>query len=234
MSEFESFEAASKAAEESLDLLCTVESLAEKGDQVGAKKCLGAFEAYELLHLDVVRGLSDKLAAVAEGQVCRRSSSGRSFYYSSVHEAVVSLWGMATDLSAHPDFVIPADFRDWIGINTSQLRAGLLRERAKLLAEKRESGEAVWLGDGRVQIGNETITLESQPAEVLQALVELRSATKPQLQKHSGRDEPDKLLKRIVGRFPILKPHIRFPGTRGKGGYSTTITAIQPSIQPPI
>jgi hypothetical protein len=85
--------------------------------------------------------------------------------------------------------------------------------------------EAVWLGDGRVRIGDEFITLEPQMAEVLQALVELRTATKPQLQERSGRDQPDKQLKKAVKRFPSLAPYIRFPGARGMGGYSTTITA---------
>lgn len=83
--------------------------------------------------------------------------------------------------------------------------------------------EAIWRGNGRVQVGDSTITLEPQLAEVLQALVELRSATKPQLQEKSGRDDPDKLLKKLVKRFPSLVPHIRFPGGRGRGGYSTTI-----------
>jgi hypothetical protein len=108
-------------------------------------------------------------------------------------------------------------------INALQER--IRRERAKLLAKNNLPVEvkASWIGDGKVQIGDDTITLESQLADVLQALVELRSATMPELQTKSGRDEPDKLLKKLVKKFPALKPFIRFPGGRGKGGYSTTI-----------
>jgi hypothetical protein len=90
--------------------------------------------------------------------------------------------------------------------------------------ERQLTIKPVWRGGGRVQIGDETITLEPQFSEVLEALVELRSATKPQLQKRSGRPEADKLLKKLVERFPILTPYIQSPGRRGKGGYSTTIT----------
>lgn len=83
--------------------------------------------------------------------------------------------------------------------------------------------QACWIGNGRVRVGSETITLESQYADVLQALVEMQSATKPELQKRSGRDQPDKVLKKLVNRYPQLKPFIRFPGARGRGGYGTTI-----------
>ena len=83
--------------------------------------------------------------------------------------------------------------------------------------------EAIWLGNGRIQIGDETISLELQYAKVLQALVELRAATKAQLQDRSGKNDPGKVLQRLVERFPSLQPYITFPGRRGKGGYRTII-----------
>jgi hypothetical protein len=85
------------------------------------------------------------------------------------------------------------------------------------------SEDAVWLGNRTIRIGDEIFSLEVQFAEVLEALVELGAATKPQLQKKSGKDDPDRLLRRLVKRFPRLQSYITFPGRRGKGGYRTTI-----------
>jgi len=85
--------------------------------------------------------------------------------------------------------------------------------------------EAVWLGKGRVRIGDETLSLEPQFADVLEALVGLGAAMKPDLQKRSGRDEPGRLLNKLVRKFPRLRSYIVLPGRRGKGGYRTTIRA---------
>ena len=83
---------------------------------------------------------------------------------------------------------------------------------------------AVWLGDGRVKIGDEPpITLEGQLADAVQGLVELGSATGPMLDKKVNRADCDKLLHQAVKKFPALAPYITFPGRRGKGGYRTTI-----------
>jgi len=102
-----------------------------------------------------------------------------------------------------------------------------LRATMRLAAKQPTVGStvatAVWLGKGRVRVGDKTISLESQPADVLQALVELGSATKPQLIKKSGREDAPKILKRIADKFPELAAHIHFPGKRGYGGYSATI-----------
>ncbi len=91
--------------------------------------------------------------------------------------------------------------------------------------EGRAEQEAVWLGKGRVRIGDQTLSLEPQFADVLEALIELRAATKPELQKRSGREEPGRLLNKLVRKIPSLRPYIVLPGRRGKGGYSTTIRA---------
>jgi len=44
----------------------------------------------------------------------------------------------------------------------------------------------VYLGDGRLRIGSDTITLEDTEDTVVRALVELQSASKGNLEQHSG------------------------------------------------
>ena len=83
--------------------------------------------------------------------------------------------------------------------------------------------EAVWLGSGKFRVGDKTIMLESQQAAVLQALVTLRAASKPELEKESGYADAVAVLKKLRKKFPELEPHILLAGGRGKGGYSTTI-----------
>ena len=91
----------------------------------------------------------------------------------------------------------------------------------------RDGGEAtdppVALGDGRFLVGDHPISLEGRQSYVLDALVDLRTASMSQLAKHSGVDDVARQLKRICERFPQLAAHITLPGGRGKGGYSTTI-----------
>jgi hypothetical protein len=112
------------------------------------------------------------------------------------------------------------------------LQERIRRERAKLLVSELQSPvvkpprepKAVWLGHGKVQIGEDApLQLEQQFADVLQALVEAKAAIASYLAKHSGRDCPGKILKRLVKRHSALAPFISFPGKRSNGGYKTTI-----------
>jgi len=83
--------------------------------------------------------------------------------------------------------------------------------------------KAVWLGGGRVRVGDETLALEFQEASVLEALVELGAATRPDLERRSGVEDAVGVLKKLTKKFPVLALHIHLPGGRGKGGYRTTI-----------
>jgi hypothetical protein len=136
--------------------------------------------------------------------------------------AVCNAYRMARDLGFISNIPLSEEIKDANAIENCWHRLTVVLENT---GQGVKSAEAVWIGHGRVRIGNQTITLESQLADVLQALVELQSATKPELQKQSGRDQPDKLLKKLVTNHPQLKQYIRFPGGRGKGGYGTTIVA---------
>jgi len=126
------FAEASQAADESLDFIITAENLAVDGKQDDAKRCLKALLGFELMYGDVFLAMKNDFARVADDVICRNGPDGP-VYYSSAHNAVYSLWGTLGTLVGHPDFVVRADLRDWLGINTSLLTASLCRERAKLL-----------------------------------------------------------------------------------------------------
>lgn len=94
---------------------------------------------------------------------------------------------------------------------------------AKGLQTDQANAPANYLGDGKVQIGVECYRLEGQAEIVLEALVELRAATKDELAEKSGVDDAHKVLATIRKNLPALASHITFPGGKGKGGYRTTI-----------
>jgi len=86
-----------------------------------------------------------------------------------------------------------------------------------------ESPAVVYRGDGLYETSSGPLRLESSEEMVLESLVEQKAATKDQLAKHSGVDEPQKVLKTIRDKFPGLADAIILPGGKGKGGYRTTI-----------
>ena len=135
-----------------------------------------------------------------------------------MHDRVEITYGPILKAETWQEYQLKAEAKDYI-----ELRQ--LAKRSEDDAPVGQSPEkaAEWLGDGRVQVNGTTISLELQKADVLQALVELRSATKPQLQKKSGVQDAVTVLRRLVHQFPTLALHIFFPGGRGKGGYRTTI-----------
>jgi len=94
---------------------------------------------------------------------------------------------------------------------------------------KNVPADAVWLGGGRVRIGDETIALEFAESTVLEALVQKGAATRPDLEKASGVDDVKNIMKKLKKRFP---DHIKLPGGRGKGGYRTTIKPCADEQQP--
>lgn len=76
-----------------------------------------------------------------------------------------------------------------------------------------------WTDDGWA------IRLTDAEAEVLEALVTLKAATKDELERESRVTDPQKLLARMRENYPRLAPHINLAGIKGKGGYSTTVKA---------
>jgi hypothetical protein len=61
---------------------------------------------------------------------------------------------------------------------------------------------------------------------VVDALVTLRGASKPELIEKSGVGNAPRALKAICAKYSLLQPFISLPGKRGAGGYSTTIRAV--------
>ncbi len=85
------------------------------------------------------------------------------------------------------------------------------------------SSKPMYLGNGRVRIGEETIGLESNQEAILEALLNRGgTATISELRSDTLVDDVPRVLKRICKR-PGLEQHIVLPGGRGKGGYRTTI-----------
>ena len=146
----DSFLAASQAAEESLGLLIVIENRADEGNQKEAKKLLKTYQVYSMLYDEVIRAAQPELAAVSDREICWSSPSGRTSYFSSVHAAVASLWVLLDVLSYQSDFVVPPDFRQWLGVNLSQLSAGLVRERSKLPADSPGAGVDAFVPIGSV------------------------------------------------------------------------------------
>jgi hypothetical protein len=81
----------------------------------------------------------------------------------------------------------------------------------------------LYLGHGRLKIGDETKCFTGQELLVLEAIVELQAATKRQLEARSGVGEAVRVLKRMVDKHPELQDYIIARPGRNKGGYRTTI-----------
>jgi hypothetical protein len=114
------------------------------------------------------------------------------------------------------------DFVEFVGFkdNSRRLAKWLKVETAQ--ANYRQQS-AVYLGDGKVQIGNEPpLKLPPQFAVVLEGLVASRAADTDDLEKFGG--GPKKLREMLKHKqFACLAPFIVLPGKRGFGGYRTWI-----------
>lgn len=91
------------------------------------------------------------------------------------------------------------------------------------LAKADKVSECVYLGGGRLVADGTSITLESAESDVIETLVQDRTCDLPTLIFKSHQPKAARLLKRIINKHGFLKPYIKLPGGRGKGGYSTTI-----------
>jgi hypothetical protein len=72
----------------------------------------------------------------------------------------------------------------------------------------------------------DTINLEGNECLVLALLIEKSPCPRKQLQK-SGIERPERILAKLLKKYPALKPFITLPGAKGKGGYRTTISLAQ-------
>jgi hypothetical protein len=68
------------------------------------------------------------------------------------------------------------------------------------------------------------IVLEESEVFVLKSLIQLGGAgNKSDLADQTGKEDSPRVLKNILTKHPMLKPYIKLPGGRGKGGYRTRI-----------
>ncbi len=76
---------------------------------------------------------------------------------------------------------------------------------------------------GTISIEGSNLLLEHGEKYVVKLLVEHRTASLDTLK--SAHDRPDRILKRLREKYPVLEKYISLPGGPGRGGYSTSIVA---------
>lgn len=81
----------------------------------------------------------------------------------------------------------------------------------------------VYLGQGRMRVGDAMYSFEGQEHYVLDALINVGAATTSELRKQSGVPDAVKVLKGLCKKYDFLKHAISLPGRRNNGGYRTTI-----------
>jgi hypothetical protein len=88
----------------------------------------------------------------------------------------------------------------------------------------------VYLGDCRLRIAGEPLTITEREDSVLSALVSLQAASKSSLESESGYADAVRVLRNLIHRYPALKKSITFPGGKGRGGYRTIIRMAIPYV----
>lgn len=83
----------------------------------------------------------------------------------------------------------------------------------------------VYLGNGKLDLGPETISLEDNEQDVLECLLDHDgAATLGDLRRSKGEiSNPNRVLSSLLHKYKGLAGHITMPGGRGRGGYRTTI-----------
>ena len=101
------------------------------------------------------------------------------------------------------------------------------RLRTELTKAKPKKNREVTFSDstGILTIKGKSLTLSRSDGNVLRLLVRERTASLPTLKSMAPR--PDRVLKELLSKFPVLKKYIFLPGGPGKGGYSTTIIPVE-------
>ena len=87
------------------------------------------------------------------------------------------------------------------------------------VANSQESPAVIYLGGGLLQIGTMPLRLQGQEELVIEALVDLRAASKKELETKSGVADAVTVLRRIRDTHPCLKDRIILPGKKNAGGY---------------
>ena len=113
------------------------------------------------------------------------------------------------------------------------LKAELLRaldqvdERLGLKArpsdKKAPDGPTIDPDKGILFLNGQPISLEANEHDVLKQLVASRAMTLKALRTASGCEHPDRVLRNLQTKHDGLEKHIKLPGRKGRGGYSTTI-----------
>ena len=81
--------------------------------------------------------------------------------------------------------------------------------------------------NGVLVLENGPVALEANEQDVLKPLVKERAMTLQNLRRASGCEHPDRILRRLQTKDSSLEEHIRLPGGKGHGGYSTTIRSAE-------
>ncbi len=97
----------------------------------------------------------------------------------------------------------------------------LLRQKDRRDAKPPEV--LVYRGDGLFLRGTKALRLEGQEQLVMEALVELRAASKDRLIEQSGVADAVTVLKRVKEKHPMLADAIIIPGGRDRGGYQLEV-----------
>ena len=71
--------------------------------------------------------------------------------------------------------------------------------------------------------GRAPIALGETEELVVWWLVKLKAATLTELRDNTGCASPNKVIKKILTKYPELAPWLKLPGKKGRGGYSTLI-----------
>ena len=106
----------------------------------------------------------------------------------------------------------------------------LLRLSSNATSPEPRTPTATWNTSGRLQIDGKYFRIDGQERSVLDALVRLRAASKPQLQRTSRVEDAPKVLRRLVSKYR-LDDHVFFPGRPRSGGYRTDIEMCSDSEQ---
>lgn len=123
-----------------------------------------------------------------------------------------------------PPKLEPVGGDDKQGKQSQEQVAALLESiKATLLDEMSGKGAVFNRTSGILTVdGMPPARLEGGAKHVLKLLVEKRAASSGDLKK--AHDRPDKVLKALHKKYPVLKKYIRLPGGPYRGGYSTTIS----------
>jgi hypothetical protein len=92
-------------------------------------------------------------------------------------------------------------------------------------ATQKASKATLSLSTHKLTVDGKALTLSRTEGHVLALLVSEQTASITKLREQSG--EPHRVLKGLRKKYPALTKYISLPGGSGRGGYSTTIAAVE-------